>query len=168
MSYLKMILLSLLGSASAYTLTPYSDASCKKEIKDYSPAGKFDAGEGIRSDFPAHWYDEASFPDQTVYWKVPELDSNCRVALMTQYAVESYGTLPGDRAPGKVILNVGEPGCYYSSLPVSVEEFQDSNASSMLTLDNSKGATSPGAFAVALVTVRFLGVTMLLFQRGPK
>ncbi|KAF2141609.1 uncharacterized protein K452DRAFT_358738 [Aplosporella prunicola CBS 121167] len=117
MSYHKFLLLSLLGSVSAYTLTPYSDASCKKEIKNYSPAGKFDAGEGIKSITPAHWYDEANFPDQTVYWKVPELDSNCRVALMTQYAVENYGTLPGDRAPGKVILNVGEPGCYYSSLP---------------------------------------------------
>ncbi|KAI9035482.1 uncharacterized protein KD926_003445 [Aspergillus affinis] len=124
----------LAAMSQAMKITPHLDAQCSNATSFKSGMDGVDRDtkdsvepKGISHKMsPVHWYDSIEFPKEAagegsgaydVWWRVEDLDPGCRFALINSYTQKSYGMVPGVEMPGNQILNVGETGCFYSSLP---------------------------------------------------
>lgn len=121
----------LAALSSAITVKPHLDSQCKNATTFTTDTNTKDSIEprGISDKlWNVEWSLKADFPDAEpgegssaydIWWHVSDLDPGCRFSLLNDYTQGSYGMVPGVEVPGNQILNVGNEGCFYSSIPVS-------------------------------------------------
>ncbi|KAH8427166.1 uncharacterized protein LDX57_004881 [Aspergillus melleus] len=124
----------LAAVCQAMTITPHLDPQCKNATsftwgfsEDSRWTDEAVEPKGISEKLSnVAWYGNVEFPEEAagegsgaydVWWRVQDLDPGCRFALINLYTQKNYGMVPGVEMPGNQILNVGAPGCFYSSLP---------------------------------------------------
>ena len=113
-------------------IIPYIDGQCNQPVKNYKlngntqPASIWDNTNGWPR---VSRYSSPSFPGAeaktgsgyNVYWKIANPDPTCRVAIMTPYSQQFYGSMSFAAPPGNVILMVAKAGCYFTSIPQGVD-----------------------------------------------
>lgn len=112
-------------------ITPCSDGQCTNPLTNFTYDGieAWSPDFGLGSGWPSSTgyenlvFQNASSPDNaegyTVYWNITSPEPGCRVIFMLPYTEGGYDKVVDNQPEGNIILNVGEPGCYYTNLPVS-------------------------------------------------